>query len=183
MLGRSEMRIVCQTGIVVEIPGMLEGSELKNLDLHRAILERASFSGTTFDGCGLRNALFPLSVGRAARFLGCSLILTEFQAADLQDSHFEGGDAAHSDFAGANLAGAAFVDIRLESVSFRGSNLDRSDFSRTAITGALLEGAIYSPLTRWPEGFDPEYSGAILVGGQTAAFRFLECEAEASDGI
>ena len=107
--------------------------------------------------------------------------MAEFQAADLTGAFFDGGDAAHSDFTGANLSSAVFAHVRLESVSFRGSNLDDSDFSLAAVSGALLEGAIYTPSTRWPAGFDPGSSGAILVGSQTEVFRFLEGESDDGD--
>ena len=86
------MRIICQTGDVVDLAGPLPGSVLQGLNLHRAILERASYGGTVFESCNLRSALFALSSGTNARFVGCMLVLAEFQAADLAGVQFDGGD-------------------------------------------------------------------------------------------
>ena len=167
-------RIICQTGEVVEVEGALDGSHLIQLQLHRAILERALLVGTIFEGCDARSASFALASAERAQFLGCSLVLAEFQAADLRGSRFEAGDAAHSDFTGANLAGATLLGIRLDGAAFRGCNLDAADLSRAHMDGLVLEGAIYTALTVWPTGFDPTTSGAVLVGDRQEQFRFLE---------
>jgi len=172
------MRIICQTGEVVEVEGPLDNSRLAGLQLHRAILERASFKEATFEDCDLRSALFALSSGRSSRFLRCSVVLAGFQGADLRGASFEEGDGFASDFTGADLTGALFSGIRLEQASFCGGNLDAADLSQCKMSGALLQGAVYTPQTRWPEGFDPSTSGAILVGDQREAFSFLDADGE-----
>ncbi|VAV95911.1 hypothetical protein MNBD_ACTINO02-1316 [hydrothermal vent metagenome] len=167
------MRIVCQTGEVIDVSEPLEGSRFRGLNLHRAILERVSFEGVVFESCNLRSALFALSSGVDARFIGCTLVLAGFQAADLRGAWFEASDAYSCDFTGANLAGARFVSTRLELASFRGCSLDGADLTKTDLAGALLEGALYTPKTRWPAGFDPTACGAVLVGEQQEIFGFL----------
>jgi uncharacterized protein YjbI with pentapeptide repeats len=166
-------RIVCVTGDVIEVAGNLEGAHLTGLNLHRAILERAVLTDTTFERCDARSALFALASADRVRFSACSLVLAEFQAASLCGSRFESGDAANADFSGADLTGAVLRDIRLDGASFRGCNLDAADLSGVRLGGVVLEGAIYTPLTVWPSEFEPMFSGAVLVGDQTELFRFL----------
>ena len=43
--------------------------------------------------------------------------------------------------------------------------LNGTDIEGASLVEANLSGAKYNPETRWPKGFDPEASGAVLVGG------------------
>lgn len=175
------MRIVCQTGEVLDLIEPLPGSHIKEADLHRVILERASFDRTVFESCNLRSGLLALSSGLAARFVRCTLVLAGFQAADLRGAHFEGGDGYGCDFTGANLGQATVTDTRFEASSFRGCNLDGTDLSNADLAGTFLEGALYTLETHWPAGFDPLTSGAVLIGDQTRAFEFLDATFQAPD--
>ena len=44
-----------------------------------------------------------------------------------------------------------------------GANLAGADLSHAELDGAQLRGAIYDTVTRWPEGFQPQSRGAVLV--------------------
>jgi uncharacterized protein YjbI with pentapeptide repeats len=156
------MRIECQTGRAVDIPGGLTGV-IEDLDVHRAVLERAEFPDTTFVRCSFRSALMSLSTGRGAKFVACTLILADFQGADLSDAVFDAGDAMGADFTGANLSRARFAGIRLDRAIFTGANLDAASLASSALGLADFRGALFTGQTRWPSGFDPSASGARLV--------------------
>ncbi len=61
--------------------------------------------------------------------------------------------AAKESLKGANLSGANLSVTRMSDANLRGANL----------FGANLRLADYSANTQWPEGFDPEAAGAVLV--------------------
>ena len=44
-----------------------------------------------------------------------------------------------------------------------GADLQGIDLSRADLRGAILYGAKYNANTQWPEGFDPEAEGMVLV--------------------
>ena len=76
--------------------------------------------------------------------------------------------SARDDLSGANLTGA-----NLQFISLRGFNLSRADLSGANLilvhlnganlSGPNLQGATYTAFSKWPEGFDPEAAGAVLV--------------------
>jgi hypothetical protein len=58
-----------------------------------------------------------------------------------------------ANLASANLKGADFTNADLTDAVLTGADL----------TNAALAGALYNEKTRWPYGFDPQKSGAVLV--------------------
>ncbi len=44
------------------------------------------------------------------------------------------------------------------SANLAGANLEFANLTDTKLTGA-----VYSPLTKWPKGFDPRARGAVLL--------------------
>jgi hypothetical protein len=62
------------------------------------------------------------------------------------------------DLRGMDLQDAFLADVDLSDTDLRGVDLSGANLS-----GAHLLGARYDAQTRWPEGFDPRASGAILV--------------------
>ncbi len=64
-----------------------------------------------------------------------------------------GADLSGLDLSSANLSGAS-----LHWADLRGANLRWAD-----LTGADLSDAKNNADTTWPEGFDPEAAGAVLV--------------------
>ena len=67
----------------------------------------------------------------------------DLYGADLAGALLEGADLAHANLADANLA-----DANLNHANLRNAN---------------LHNAKYNTDTKWPEGFDPQAHGAILV--------------------
>ena len=58
----------------------------------------------------------------------------------------------------ANLENANLRDTLLWNANLCGANLTGAD-----LMGADLHGGTYNALTKWPEGFDPVATGAILL--------------------
>ncbi len=69
---------------------------------------------------------------------------------------------------GAGLDGADRTGVDLRQAKLYGANLRGADLRKADLTGAKLEsadlrGARYSLNTTWPDGFDPQAAGAVLV--------------------
>ena len=56
------------------------------------------------------------------------------------------------------LEGADLRELDLRNTSLQGLNLTGADLSRTDLSDAT-----YNTETKWPEGFDPVATGAVLV--------------------
>ncbi len=69
-----------------------------------------------------------------------------------------GADLSGLDLSSANLSEANLSGASLHWADLRGANLRWAD-----LTGADLSDAKNNADTTWPEGFDPEAAGAVLV--------------------
>ena len=125
----------------------LAEAHLVEADLEKANLSLANLRGVRLSGANLREARL-----RGAILEGADLFADLWQAdpwgADLSGTDLSGADLWEADLSGANLSYANLAEVNLE-----GANLN----------GATLKGAKYTIDTIWPEGFDPEKYGAILV--------------------
>ncbi len=65
--------------------------------------------------------------------------------------------------AGANLRATYFQDANFQHANLSGADLRAARLGGSDLTGANLKGAKYSKRTVWPDGFDPQAAGAILV--------------------
>ena len=74
-----------------------------------------------------------------------SLKGADLRGADLRFANLRDADLSYANLGGANLSGAILPGAKLES--------------------ADLRGARYSLNTTWPDGFDPQAAGAVLVDG------------------
>jgi hypothetical protein len=94
--------------------------------------------------------------------------------AALANAHLEEADLRGSRMLWVSLAGAHLegADLRgsgpLWFVNLAGAHLERADFSgvdltQVFLTGAHLEGAKTTASTSWPDGFDWQAAGVILV--------------------
>ena len=78
--------------------------------------------------------------------------------ADMSSTFLSAADLTEVDFRNANLRGAD-----LNWANLRGADLRGADLTDAILSGALLNEAKYDTKTDWPEGFDPEVAGAVLV--------------------
>lgn len=76
-----------------------------------------------------------------------------------------------SDFnlAGANLRVAYLQDANFQRANLSGADLRAARLGGSDFTEAILKGAKYSKRTIWPDGFDPQAAGAILVAEYSSA--------------
>ena len=75
------------------------------------------------------------------------------QDIDLVKADLIGANLTEADLTGANLFRAILFRANLPGAILSGANLIRADLSL----------ARYDANTQWPEGFDPEAEGAVLV--------------------
>lgn len=96
----------------------------------------------------------------------------DFEASKLSNCRFQGSDLRAASFARSNLTNAGFYLADLRGANFKEANATRVDFRQARLEGADLSGAsldganlkvTYDGATKWPEGFDPEAAGAVLV--------------------
>ncbi len=74
-----------------------------------------------------------------------------------------GADLSGLDLSSANLSEANLSGASLHWADLRGANLRWADLTGADLTGADLSDAKNNADTTWPEGFDPEAAGAVLV--------------------
>jgi uncharacterized protein YjbI with pentapeptide repeats len=135
--------------------------DLRNANLHSAILRKAQLYETNLKGTDLRNADL-----KRANFTAATLTGTNFSGADLSKATFgngrlPGADLSHAtllgaNFGGANLGAAKLNDSNLSGADLSGANLKRAnlrnanlrdvdlsgaDLNRTLLVGADLSGA------------------------------------------
>jgi hypothetical protein len=118
-----------------------EGQErlrLLGADLRRANLGKAQLAGADLEGA----------------HLGWSwLRLAQLEGTDLTDANLQ-----EADLAGANLEGAELVGANQNGAHLQGASLLRAD-----LDGARLDGAVADQKTTWPEGFDPQQAGVVVM--------------------
>lgn len=157
---------------------------LENANLAKASLEQIDLSNSQLDYINLEQANLS-----QASFKESSLVEATFSRANLAKANFTGADLSKSNFTGAYIERASFAlanlnranfslarlyipenyscnadsakTVRLNKVSFRGANLIGAFFFGVDLTGADLEGAIYSKNTNFPANFDPVQAGMI----------------------
>ena len=84
-----------------------------------------------------------------ATFRGATLMGASLRGADLKATDFGGADLTRADLRDDNVGGATC--------------LQQANLGGAKLNGTLLLGAWYDQLTRFPEGFDPEGAGMVLV--------------------
>lgn len=114
-------------------------------------------------------------VGRSvagSRLSGVSLWGADLRSTDLTDA-----DLRHAWLTAANAAGASFRGADLRAADLGGADFQEADFRgadlrEAQMWGANLKGALYDRQTCWPNGFNPNARGCILVEVET---RFDAC--------
>ncbi len=110
---------------------------------------------------------------------GVDLIVANLEGADLREAHLEGADLIEADLKRANLRfayleGALLLGTHMEEANLRFAHLEGADLIEAHLEMADLREVMYDDKTiwtetkynkdtQWPEGFDPEAAGCILV--------------------
>ena len=90
------------------------------------------------------------------------LVRADLDEANLGEADLGGANLFSANLGGANLRGANLFSANLVRAHLEGANLEGAN-----LEGANLEGARYNHRTIWPEDFDPQAHGAILVEEET----------------
>lgn len=77
-------------------------------------------------------------------------------------SMFEGAERT-GDLRGADLTGVDLSGVDLSGVDMCWAHLVGADLRQARLVEVRLEGARYDSTTQWPDGFDPEYYGAVRI--------------------
>jgi uncharacterized protein YjbI with pentapeptide repeats len=157
----------------------LRGQDLSRADLTRADLRHADLRGADLSEAELRGVAFHFTrmddatqidpkwrlvweiVNQGAR--GRDLSGADLSGADLSGANLGGADLDAADLRGANLSRADLREASLSGASLDSANLRGADLSGASLSEYGLFGAGYDGDTRWPDGFDPEEAGAVLV--------------------
>jgi len=151
----------------------LSGANLSEANLAMANLNRANLRETNLTMAHLiRTHLLGADL-RGANLSKTYLSGVEFFGASLREANLTGAFLARADLQGTNLSGANLSETHLS-----GSNLSETNLSGADLQGADLQGAnlrkanlrkirlhnaIYDSQTVWPNNFDPQAAGAVLV--------------------
>jgi uncharacterized protein YjbI with pentapeptide repeats len=127
----------------------IESSDLANIDMTAAALERVEFLATRLTGAVCSEAQW-----KSVLFQECKLDFALFRMASLEQCAFEKCNLAEADFYGANLTGAIF----------RGCDLSRVDISHTTLTNADLRDCRLDGMRGTPDAMD----GLVISPDQAA---------------
>ncbi|MEZ2122653.1 pentapeptide repeat-containing protein [Corynebacterium sp. CCM 9203] len=146
------------------VKACLKGANLMDADLIRAVMVRSCLQGTNLRTARLNRANLTWANLEGADLMGANLEETSLRGAclrstDLVEANLEGADLVWGSLEGADLVGARLNGAKLVAVANDGSLVSSCSFD----SKTLWAGATYSPSTVFPEGFDPEAEGMILV--------------------
>jgi uncharacterized protein YjbI with pentapeptide repeats len=127
----------------------IESSDLANIDMTAAALERVEFLATRLTG-----AICSEAQCKSVLFQECKLDFALFRMASLEHCVFEKCNLAEADFYGANFTGAIF----------RGCDLSRVDISHATLTNADLRDCRLDGMRGTPEAMD----GLVISPDQAA---------------
>jgi uncharacterized protein YjbI with pentapeptide repeats len=119
-------------------------------DLRRIDLSGRDMSGLYLGACNFLRANLKGTNLSGANLSGAYLAWAYLSEATLKDA-----DLGDADLAGAGLEGA----------DLSGANLCGTNLTRADLTSVTLDGARYDFRTVWPEGFEPNDSGAVGLQG------------------
>jgi uncharacterized protein YjbI with pentapeptide repeats len=158
------MQIKCDTGTVIEFNlETLEGANLNDLNLHRAIFRGLHMPHTTMQRSDLRGADFDEANLCEADLSNSSLMTASFLKANLTKAILSGSRPISAEFEGANLEYANLEGADVAWANFKNANLKGANMNCQRMDSTEMEGAIYDNKTIWPSDFAPASKGAILV--------------------
>jgi hypothetical protein len=136
-------------------------SKVRDIALQAA--EELRQSNWLTDG-SLKNANLNGADLRGAELYNANLIEAVLTGANLSGTKLAGANLSGANLFNANLSNAILNSADLNGANLRQTNLYGADLSPVYnLNNANLNGAWYSDKTKWPDGFDPETAGAILV--------------------
>lgn len=142
----------------------LDNNDLSGANLQEAIFTEANLNKTKLTGADLQRARFIRAILEEADFTGARMQLAVMRQVGAIEARFTNADLRGAEVGG-NFSGADFTNADL-----RGADLREA----AAIEVAILAGARFDCLTRFPRGFQPEKVGmvfadkSVCIGGAQA---------------
>ncbi len=141
---------------------------VSKINLVRANLKNAELWGvnlnnSTLTGANLQQAILPGANLQKVNFIGANLHKAQLVNANLSGANLISATLTQANFRTTNLQKTSFVASNLQGAIFCQANLSGATLTGAILVDAELEGAVYNEHTVWPEGFDPNDAGAILV--------------------
>ena len=99
----------------------------------------------------------------AHKLVGADLRGIDLGGADLRYANLWKANLREANLIGANLWKANLSGADRSGTDMSGAILSEANLSGANLNGASLSGSKYTVKTTWPEGFDPEAAGALLV--------------------
>lgn len=140
------------------IEANLSAADLSGVFLNKALIIRANLAGANLFRANLSATELQHATLTGANLARTNLFQSNLSAADLSNADLSGAGMSESTLLAADLTGARLVNTELYAAKLYGTDLSGAD-----LAGAKLDGAGYTPLTRWPDGFDAAAAGAIWV--------------------
>jgi uncharacterized protein YjbI with pentapeptide repeats len=151
----------------------LRGAHLERANLCGAHLEQATLVGAHLKGAKLVFSHLEAAMLDRAHLENANLYEAHLEGAEFYDAHLERAYLGRANLEGATLMGARlngtiFVLTHLEgthlgSTHLEGAIFDDVHLERADLRGADLKGAIANQRTSWPEGFEWQDAGVILI--------------------
>jgi uncharacterized protein YjbI with pentapeptide repeats len=147
---------------------------LKDGSLNFINLSEADLSGAHLEKANLRKSNLRHTILNETNLWLANLNEAHMENAFLNDAKLRGANLNKATLIQAYLEGADISDAKLNDAELWKANLNGADLRGAHLGGAVLRkiifnsdtiwtGAKYTQNTQWPEGFDPEAAGCILV--------------------
>jgi uncharacterized protein YjbI with pentapeptide repeats len=94
---------------------------------------------------------------------GAHLAGADLHGQELARANLSQGGLESADLRAVRAGSACLIGARLAGADLREADLSAADFTGADLEGTLLEGARYNTARRWPDGFDPQAHGAVLL--------------------
>lgn len=134
-------------------------ANLKNVSLKGAHLDRATFAGANLSEADLQGAELEHTQLEGADLTGANLARASLSGANLEASTLCGANLAQASLVDANLAKVDLARANLAQANLAQANLSGANLAGVELDQSLLEDALYSASTRFPERFDPVAAG------------------------
>jgi uncharacterized protein YjbI with pentapeptide repeats len=127
----------------------LDDASARGARFARANMEGISCMDACLDEADFTDADLYWCIGFGASFRAATLVRASLLGADLKEVDLSGADLTEADLGTDNVGGAT---------QLQGANLTGATLARAHVAGAQ-----YDQHTRFPNGFDPQAAGMVLV--------------------
>lgn len=152
-------RFLWEAGLITKPEPILK---LTGMNLSGAKLIRFDLTSTDINGADLSEADLSQT----------NLSFAELREVNLTRANLSGADLSGTNLSGKNLSGVNFSNAKLtfanlSEADLSGANLSDTDISEAKLLNTTLNSAFYTSKTIWPDGFDPQAAGSVLLNDES----------------